>query len=1216
MRNRARALGCLLVGTSMISIAQPTLAAAAVQASQAVRFYDIPAQPLGTALSSYAEVSGVDLVANPAAVKGKRSRGIKGNFSPEDALSEILRGTSLDYRMSSNGSVIVGATMGYVPASVPAGSVDGVQLAQNEPQPLPQDQPAAAQPSAEQTQAIVVTGIRASLQQSRDIKRNATGVVDAISAEQIGKFPDVNLAESLQRIPGVSIERRNGEGSYVTVRGFGPQFNLVTVNGRQLATTDVNVVGGDQNVDFNQPNSRAFDFSNLSSDGVSRLEVFKTGRAANPSGGIGATINIVTVRPLDGPTGLRGSIGAKAQDDTSVHGFHVTPEVSGILSWSNDARTLGATVFGSYSKRKFAAASSTVNDWNILPFANDSSTQISFLNGNGGMYSPGNTTVNNPPSNPNELIAVANDSRYHYSESNRETINGSATVQFKPIETLTFTADALYAQNRVNEARSDQTNWFNRPFDSITFDNDPVVATAVQMDDIDLVGKDIGFEQQYRASKTKLYSLGLNAKWDISDEITFSLDGNTSRSKTDPDSPNGATSTLVGMGAPVVFGHSVDFSGDIPQQSWSQTMDDCARGNCNGVLDIGDVGTQVARTNTQRQTHRVNQISANVDWNLGGGARFDVGGSYNDSNMTSSRISTQQQLGDWGINNPGDVQLLAGDLIRQFCLQCQFDTFNPTDAQIAFRGNAVDLYNVLSAAYAADSDPFTPGAQPGNPVNLTTNIFDQVREKVIAVYAQGSWDGELFGKRAGIVGGIRWENTRVASHSLVAIPTVIVWNSDNDFSEIVPTDQQPIDLTGEYTNILPQIDFKIEPTPGLITRVSYSKTLARPNYNFLFASTAANPPNRPTFLGGVATGSTGNPDLKPLLSDNLDLSIEYYYGRSNYISAGVFAKKVKNFVGIASIDQNLFGLRDSSSGAPGTLSGQAVSLIQANNIVMSDQTLFTMAALIQQNSGNQAAALSQFLANYNASSGTIDNTFANTILNAVDILPAPGDPLMTFAVATPVNNRTANIHGFELQGQHFFGNTGFGIAGSLTKVFGDVKFDRGSDPGTNVFALLGLSDSFNVTGIFEKYGISARVSYNWRGKFLQALNRGGSRNPVYFAPFGTLDASLTYNITPNAQITLEAQNLTSEPIRSYARSTRELWFAQELHPRFWLGARYKFGGNAAASPPPPPLPPPPPPPPATQTCPDGSVIEVTASCPAPPPPPPPPPPAPSGQRGQ
>ena len=484
MRNRARVLGCLLVGTSAISIVQPASAAAAVQASQAtVRFYDIPAQPLGTALSTYAEQSGVDLVANPAAVRGKRSHAIRGNFSPEDALNQILRGTSLAYRTSSSGSIIVGGTMGYIPASLhsSAADVDGVQMASNEAQPssAPQNQPAASQPAGGQAQAIVITGIRASLQQSRDIKRNATGVVDAISAEQIGKFPDINLAESLQRIPGVTIERRNGEGSYVTVRGFGPQFNLVTVNGRQLATTDVNTVGGDQNVDFNQPNSRAFDFSNLSPDGVSRLEVYKTGRAANPSGGIGATINVVTVRPLDGPTGLHGSIGAKGQWDTSVKGFHPTPEASGILNWSNDARTFGVTVFGAYSKRKFAAGSSTVNDWNIVPYANNRDGITSFLNGNGGMYSPGNTVVNNPPSDPNEWVAVANDSRYHYSQSQRETINGSATMQLRPVETLTFTLDGLFAQNRVSEQRSDQTNWFNRPFDSITFDSDPVVATAI-----------------------------------------------------------------------------------------------------------------------------------------------------------------------------------------------------------------------------------------------------------------------------------------------------------------------------------------------------------------------------------------------------------------------------------------------------------------------------------------------------------------------------------------------------------------------------------------------------------------------------------------------------------------------------------------------------------------------------------------------------------------
>jgi TonB-dependent receptor len=1206
MRNRARVFGCLLVGTSMISITQPTTAAAAVQASQAVRFYDIPAQPLGSALSSYAEVSGVDLVANPAAVKGKRSHAIKGNFSPEDALNEILRGTSLDYRMSSNGSVIVGGTMGYVPASEHSSTseVDGVQLAQNEPQPAPTaDNPAQQQsaPAVEETQ-IVITGVRASLQRSRDIKRNATGVVDAVSAEEIGKFPDTNLAESLQRVPGVSIERRAGEGTEVTVRGFGPQFNLVTINGRQLATTDVSAVGGDQGVDFSRATSRSFDFSNLASEGVSRLEVYKTGRAAVPTGGIGATINIVTARPLDGSErGFRGSIGVKANYDASLSLSHsVTPEGSGVINWSDPNKVIGVSLFGEYSKRKWAAASSSVNDWNIAPF--------SAMPGRGP-----NTVITNPPP-ANELVAIPNDSRYHYSEFGRERINLAGTVQFRPIETLTITADALYAQNKVHEQRSDQTNWFNRPFDDVTFDDDPVVATAIYLKEgAGFDSKDIGFEQQWRATKTKLHSYGLNANWELAPGITLNLDGNTSKSSTNPDAPNGASSTLVGMGAPVVDAHSVDFSGPIPQQHW--VFNDCytsstgTRGNCNGRLDLGDLGTQVQRTNSSAQSQKVDQLHADLGWDIGNGMRFDAGASHIQSTMRSTQIQTQQQLGDWGIGNVGDVQQLAGSLVDQFCLQCKFDHYHPTDADIAFRGNAVDLYDVFAKHYQA----------LGNPINVTGFADDKVKERVNAIYGMFSWKGELAAMPTSVVVGARYETTKVVADAIVAPPTAIVWNADNDFSRVIDFASASTFVTrhgtGKYNNFLPSIDFKIEPVHNLVARVSGSRTMARPDYGNLFVSEAANAPNRPTYLGGVATGSVGNPDLKPLVSTNFDASLEYYYGRSNYVSAGFFYKSVKNFIGQAVIDQNLFGLRDPSSGAPGTISGTAVTQLNALSVPISDVSLFTYSALLVQNGGNTAAATSTFLANYNATTQQLSQAFVDQVLKNVDVTAGANDPLFNFAVTTPINNRTGKIHGFELQAQHFFGDTGFGIAGSLTKVFGDVNFDRGSPPGTNVFALTGLSDSANVTAIFEKHGLSARVAYNWRGKFLSSVNNGGSRNPRYFAPYGTLDASLSYDVGRNFAVSLDVQNLLSEPLRVYGRSKRQVFFAQEGHPHFQLGARYRFGGNAAP-PPPPPLAPPPPPPPATQTCPDGSVIEVTATCAAPPPPPPPPPPpATQGERG-
>ena len=1056
---------------------------------------------------------------------------------------------------------------------------------------------------------IVVTGVRASLERARDIKRTSSGVVDAVSAEEIGKFPDTNLAESLQRIPGVSIDRRAGEGGRVTVRGFGPQFNLVTVNGRQLATSDIDLIGSDGG-DFNRATSRSFDFSNLASEGVSRLEVYKTGRAAIPSGGIGAAINVVTMRPLDGAdSGFRGSVGAKALYDTSVDGFKVTPELSGIVSWSDPNDSIGVTLFGAYQKREAAAAAAISNDWNISCF--ESTDPV--LCPRGSMPGRGpSTVITNAPSDPLQQVAIPNDSRYDYSEFNRTRINVSGTVQFRPIETLTITADALFAQNKLKEERAEQTNWFNRPFDNVTFDDDDVVATAIYLDEgTGYDSKDIGFEQIYRATKTKVHSYGLNANWEVAPGLTLNLDGSTSKSKSTPDAPNGTSSTLVGMGAPVVDGHSVDYSGNIPLQDWS--LNDCypGRGNCNQQLDINDLGTQIARTATNWQTHKVDQLRADVGWDFGGGARFDIGASRVNSKMTSQRIQTQQQLGDWGITQVGDIAALTGDLVEQFCLGCQFNDFNPTDADVAFRGNAVDLYQILSAAYAADGQPLVNGIQPGNAVGLTADDYDRVKEKITSIYAQLSWKGDFAGRPAGVTAGLRWETTKVNSFAEVAEPIRIEWDSDNDFSRIIGDNVIGVTTKGQYTNFLPSVDFRIEPMDNVVARVSLSKTLARADYANLFASVSANAPNRPTFLGGIPTGSGGNPDLKPLVSQNLDISLEWYYDRSSYVSAGFFAKNVKNFVGQGTFSETLFGLRDPSSGTAG-VSGTAVTQLNGLGVPISDVSLFTYAALLTLNGGNTAAATASFLANYNAGTQQLSQVFVDQVLAATDVIAGPNDPLFNFAVTRPINNETGKIYGLELQGQHFFGDSGFGIAASLTKVFGDVDYDRGSIPGTNVFALTGLSDSANITGIFEKYGLSARIAYNWRGRFLNALNVGGSFNPRYYEPYGTVDFSLGYEVTNRLALSFEGINLLGEDLRTYGRSKSQMFFAQEGYPRFYLGARYRFGGDVAPPPPPPVVapPPPPPPPPATQTCPDGSVILTTEVCPVPPPPPPPPPPAP------
>ena len=196
---------------------------------------------------------------------------------------------------------------------------------------------------------IVVTGIRSSLESSMRLKRDAQGVVDGIVAEDIGKFPDTNLAESLQRISGVSIDRSIGEGSRVTVRGVGPDFNLVMLNGRQMPGSSLQDTGAS--------NSRSFDFANLASEAIAGVEVYKTSRSETPTGGIGASINIKTTRPLDAP-GMHTSIGVKAVNDTSadnlpsaLQGDSFTPEISGIFSNTFADGKFGVALTASYQER-------------------------------------------------------------------------------------------------------------------------------------------------------------------------------------------------------------------------------------------------------------------------------------------------------------------------------------------------------------------------------------------------------------------------------------------------------------------------------------------------------------------------------------------------------------------------------------------------------------------------------------------------------------------------------------------------------------------------------------------------------------------------------------------------------------------------------------------------------------------------------------------------
>lgn len=1023
---------------------------------------------------------------------------------------------------------------------------------------------AAAQETTESSNEIVVTGVRASLDRSIDLKRNSSGVVDGISAEDIGKFPDTNLAESLQRITGVSIDRVNGEGSKVTVRGFGPGYNLVTLNGRAIPTASIATIGGDQNGDFVSGTSRSFEFSNIASEGVNRLEVYKTARASVTSGGIGAAINIVTRKPLDGEAGLTGSIGAKAVYDTSDTDYaRVTPEVSGLLNWTNPDGTFGIGLFGSWQRRNNSAPSASVNDWNIVPYSDFSDPYNSpFIQTAIRLDEDGNevldpitgdpikdmvTTVTNAP-DADTLVGIPNDMRLHYSEFKRERINGQLTLQFAPTDNLQITADGTYYQNEAEEQRSDQATWLNRPFSQVEFDGNPDVATGISITDVINGTKDGGFEQQYRGLKDRLLSLGLNVEFRPMDNLTLTVDGHHSTAKALPNNPLGHSSTLVAIAQKGIAGQVLSVVDGFPVQSITFNDDPATggNGNANGVLDLADLGSQVARSTTSRQTQTTDEVRFDGAWELGDDDRVDFGASYRQGDMKQNRIDTYQVLGDWGVGNVGDVEEFAGNAVRAFCLACEFNHFNPMASGAlltGFRGDATRLYTLLGNQY--------PGFD-----SVNGNQDNRVKEKIWAAYAQINLNTDLAGLPVNVVAGVRYEHTDSTSTSLVVPPSALRWDADNDFTKVLAANGVAVTETNSYDHILPALDFSIDLTDDVKARVSYGKTIARPDFADLFSviDIGSNNPNRPTYLGGVANANSGNPSLVPLVSDNFDVSVEWYFARLSYLSAGFFDKRVKNFVGRGQDSATLFELRDPSSGAAGTRSGNALAYLQSVGADLSDVNLFTMTALIDQ--FGLATAATQFQANF--SNGALDQAFVDQVLQAYNVTANADDPLFDFRVQKPVNNQEGHIYGFEIAGQYFLGDTGFGVAGAYTMVEGDIGYDITASTSADQFALLGLSDTANATLIYENFGFSARLAWNWRGTFLSNNSRGASRNPVFVKSYDQLDLNLSYDLNEHVSFSFEGINLTKSNVKTFARTENQPWFIVEGSRRFLLGARYRF----------------------------------------------------------
>ena len=967
---------------------------------------------------------------------------------------------------------------------------------------------------ADDVEVIQVRGIRGSIQESMSIKRDSAGVVDAISAEDIGKFPDTNLAESLQRITGISISRNNGEGNQVTARGFGPDFNMVTLNGRTMPGSALPGGGG-------TANSRAFDFSDLASEGIRGVDVYKTGKASIATGGIGATINIRTARPFDASeTGFSASVGAKALHDTTNRvGDDVTPEVSSFINWVNEDSTFGLTFTGSFQQRDSSAVGAFVNQWRVNPF--DGTVPQSPDPSNPASGDP--VVLNNAPA-IGQLFAIPSDLRYFVADRERERTNAQITAQFAPSDRLVATLDYTYSKQDLFEARAEQSIWMDdRYFTNLTFD-DETVKTPVQItqERRDLLPRDLGLALQELNQVNENKSFGLNLEYQVNDDFQLVFDAHHSSAEGRPDAPYG-TWVNFGLGANVVRGQGVDFRGEFPIMLVD--FDDASRGNLNpnGVLDQDDVGTSILDMNFSSQDTEVTQARLDGKYELDTGA-INFGIESRSMESTSLQSLTRHTMGNWGIENPGELP--AGSL-TPLNLASEFEDYNTNGIfSQGFTGNVAQL-----GAFAAQEYGFE---------FRTTNPFATnrtIQEDITAIYFEFDLEGELGGMPYNILAGMRYENTDTTSIANVSLPSGIAWEGNNDFNVRFGSDMEDVSIDSSYDHILPALDFDIEFAENMIGRFSYSKTIARPTYNNLSAASSVSPPSGPTLLtdGATATASSGNPALVPLESDNIDLSFEYYFDDTSYVSIGFYDKRVRNFIGNDQVEENVYGLRDATAGPRAQA---ALAELERLGIPVSDTSLFNMVAAMENGVDYFSLTDEQFEAAY-------------------DVLPESDDPLLTFINSKPVNNETANIYGFELAAQHFFGETGFGVQANYTTVNGDVGFDVNANPSVTQFALVGLSDTANLVLMYEKDGLQARIAYNWRDKFLDTTSQFRNE-PGFTESFSQIDFNVSYDVTEDLTVFVEGINITEENARRHGRTSAMLWRAEQFGARYALGARYRF----------------------------------------------------------
>ena len=685
---------------------------------------------------------------------------------------------------------------------------------------------------------IVVTGIRASLASAVSIKRNASAIVDSISAEDIGDFPDANLAESLQRITGVQITRSRGEGSQASIRGLDPAFNQVNMNGRTVPSAS--------------SGNRSFDFTILSSDLVNGIDVYKSPTADLTEGGLAGSINVRSLRGQD-VRETRFVIDAEGIYEQNADKFG--PHVSGLFATRLFDDRVGLVIGGDYSKRKLQV-------YRYEAFGLEPATE--------NARAPAQFQDYNRDGDNNDSFLINHAANYGVDYGDRTRKTGLVSLSFDVTPTFTIWGEGLYSEFRNDTALALNSfrftnNSINNSVRNSTIDDNGIV-TLLDMDGVDNRNNSRGTNQRdqlqsfaaggdIKTDAAKIHFEGSYGK-SVSKITALSLEviGRASAAQNLATDPDGPANLTIMRGYDPLNASNFNALG-VNGLYNSPTRDTVWEAKVDGTWNVerGFLRSLSSGLYYQNRTRAFTQVVLSVNAEQLAplaGVPYSAGvegGSFNAAQFMTA-FNYPDMLRNYDGASTFPTQFLNSDLSKLY------DKV-PLDTLLSRFGTQTDLASTYS-----------------------------VKEKSMAAYVRADFADANERFRGNV--GVRYINTVSASSGFSAdLDTVSI---DLAGSRTIVGRTAPVTVKNDYQYVLPSLNASFSVSDNFLVRFAAARVLSRPSLSNLAPAISIN--------ANVRTISGGNPLLKPYTSDQLDLSLEYYLSGGGLISVAGFYKDLKNFV--------------------------------------------------------------------------------------------------------------------------------------------------------------------------------------------------------------------------------------------------------------------------------------------------------------------------------